>query len=133
MAQALETVHSIWLYVVLIVGGLAIGQMLRGYFKGEKWQPLDQNMSFYFVLAVDLQILLGVALWIAQQRWDLVDGLRSLRHPGLMLAAWIAIRFGWYRMGLSPSAEAKFARGAIFFTIAGVMIMSGMFQILGVF
>lgn len=133
MIQALQTAHSIWLYVVLIVGGLAIGQMLRGHFKHEPWRPTDHNMSFYFVSAMDLEILLGVLLWVTQERWNMVDMMRSVRHPLLMIAAWVAIRWGWYRMQGAPTDELRFARGAIFFALSGVVIMSGVFQILGVF
>jgi len=107
--------------------------MLRGYFKRTPWQAVDQNMSFYFVSAVDLQIIIGILLWFAQQRWDMLDSLRSLRHPALMLAAWAAIRVGWYRVNVAPSAEGRFTRGALFFTIAGIVMMTGVFQVLGVF
>lgn len=131
--EALKNAHGIWVYIVLIMAGVAIGQMWRGYRRQEDWRPIDQNIGFYFVTAMDLEILLGVALWVMQGRWDGADLLRTMRHPTLMLAAWAAVRFGWMRVQQSPISESKFARATLFFAIGGLMMMVGVFQIYEVF
>ena len=131
--EAIRNAHSIWTYLVLIMGGIAIGQMWRGYRRDEEWRPIDQNIGFYFVSAVDLAILLGVALWVMQGRWDGNDMLRTMRHPTLMAAAWLAIRFGWLRVRQSPISSGKFVRSALFFAIGALMMIAGIFQIYGIF
>ena len=134
MSEGIRNAHAIWLYVVLVVGGIAIGQMIRGWAKGEKWRPMDQRFASFFITALDMEIVLGILLWITQERWDGDDLLRSWRHPVLMLMAWGAARFGWYRARYTATnAESKFARAAIFFGIAGIVIVVGVLQIREVF
>ena len=131
--EALKNAHAIWVYVVLIMGGIAIGQMWRGMRRREEWRPIDQNIGSFFVTALDLEMVLGILLWIFQGRWDGLETLQSFRHPGLMLAAWTAVRFGWLRVSQTGEPQSKFTRAFIFFTIGGLIMMGGIFQIYGVF
>lgn len=131
--EALKNAHGIWVYIILIMGGIAIGQMWRGFRRKEDWRAIDQNIGFYFITATDLGMLIGILLWIIQGRWDGIDLLRTMRHPTLMLAAWVAVRFGWMRVHQSVVSESKFARAGIFFAIGALMMMVGVFQIYGVF
>ena len=98
LTQVLVGVHSIWRYVVLVTAFLAIGNMLMGFLEKRAWKVADARIGRYFVIAIDLEILFGVLIWLLQTRWDGADLLRSWRHPALMLlAALVAASLAWRR------------------------------------
>ena len=119
----LKDVHTYWLIAILLMGAIAIRQMWRGYRRQMDWQAVDQNIGSYFVTVVDLEILLGIMLWVIQGRWDGLDMSRTMSHPTLMLVAWGAIRFGWFQVQQSTISESKFLRATIYFLI-GIAIMA---------
>lgn len=133
LTVALAQAHGIWRYVILITGGVAIGKCLIGWLESREWKPIDQRIALYFVSAVDFGVLLGLAVWLLQGRWDGVDLLRSWRHPALMLLALVVVHVGWVRAKAAPDARSRFMRCTLFFAISGAIILMGVLQIQGVF
>lgn len=129
----LKDAHTFWILAILFMGFIAIRRMWRGYRRRMDWQTVDQNVGSYFVTVLDLEILLGILLWIIQGRWDGANILRSMHHPTLMLAAWAVVRFGWFQVQQSTASESKFLRASLFFTVGLIVMIFGTAQIYQIF
>ena len=133
LTQALVGAHSIWRYAVLISGLVAIGSMLMGWLDKRSWKPLDIRIGRFYLSAIDLEVALGLLIWLLQSRWDGVDILRSWRHPALMLLALAVAHYGWWRARRMPTDRARFGLLTMYFVISGIVIVVGVLQIQGVF
>ena len=127
----LVNAHSIWRYVVLIMVGITVGRMLMGWMRQDPWRALETRLGAFLVTAVDVGIALGLLVWLLQGRWTGEDLLRSWRHPGLMLVAALVLHYGWWRVRQSPNDALRFGRSLLYFAIAGIILVVGIFQIQG--
>jgi hypothetical protein len=56
-------IHSYLRWVVILAGVLAFGRAVSGSSGRKPWTPADDRAGFWFVTAVDLQMLLGIFLY----------------------------------------------------------------------
>ncbi len=56
-------IHSYLRWAVILAGLLAFGRALSGSSGRKPWTPADDRAGFWFVTAVDLQMLLGLLLY----------------------------------------------------------------------
>lgn len=128
---AMVNAHSIWRYVILIMTGITVGRMLMGWMRQDPWKPLETRLGGLLVTAVDVGVALGIIVWLLQGRWDGADLLRSWRHPALMIVAAVVLHYGWWRVRQSPNDALRYGRSLIYFVIAGLILIVGIFQIQG--
>jgi hypothetical protein len=57
-------VHSYLRWLVILAGLMAVGRALAGTFGRKPWTPADDRAGFWFVTALDLQVLLGVLMYV---------------------------------------------------------------------
>lgn len=133
LTAGLAGAHSIWRYVVIIAAFVAIGNMLVGTLDKRAWKLTDVRIGRFFLTALDLEVGVGMLLWLLQGRWDGEDVLRSWRHPALMLLALIVAHYGWWRASRMPSDRSRFGLLTMYFIIAGVVVVVGVLQIQGIF
>ena len=62
--------HSGWRYLVIAACAVALVNLLSGTLKPRAWRRADRVMTLAFVIAVDLQLLMGLVLWIWKQLAD---------------------------------------------------------------
>ena len=62
MYEALLAVHSWLRWIVLLVGVYAFARAAAGRFSRRPWAPADEAASRWFVIAVDLQVVIGLLL-----------------------------------------------------------------------
>lgn len=129
MTQALINVHAIWPYILLTVGGITVGAMLRGQWRDSAWRATDQWLAFLFVSAIDFEVIIGLLLWVGQGHYGGGESLWLWQHPLLMLLGWATARLGWFRLRRTPNDAGRFARGALYFTIAEVILLVGTLQL----
>lgn len=132
LTAGVANAHSIWRYVVLIMAGITVGRMLMGWMRQDKWRSLESRLGAFLVTAVDIGVALGIIVWLLQGRWTGEDLLRSWRHPALMLFAALILHYGWWRVRQSPSSALRYGRSLLYFAIAGIILVVGIFQIQGV-
>lgn len=130
---ALVNAHGIWRYVILIMIGITVGRMLMGWMRQDPWKALETRLGALLITAVDIGVLLGILVWVLQARWDGADILRSWRHPALMLTATAILHYGWWRVRQSPNHALRYGRSLLYFVIAGLVLIVGIFQIQGIF
>jgi hypothetical protein len=86
MADTLVTIHSIWRWLVLV--GLVVA-LAYGFSRSSNAAPLEKSTARPFTFALillDIQVLIGLLVWIAGTGWDL-EVFRAWIHPAGMLIA----------------------------------------------
>lgn len=73
--------HSIWQYVVLVVVG---GALFLSFQK--QLTPTAERLYRLTAVAVDIQVALGIVLWLASSGWNL-GFMQGWLHPLIGLAA----------------------------------------------
>jgi hypothetical protein len=123
--------HSLLRWVVLAAGFVAAGRALAGARNRADWTPADEKAGRWFVIAVDVQLLLGLALYaglspltlIAFQDFGGAMGNSVLRfwaveHIFGMLAAVALAHVGRVRVRRAAEAARRHRTAAIFFGLA---------------
>jgi hypothetical protein len=86
MSDTLVTIHSIWRWLVLV--GLVVA-LVYGFSRSSDAPALEKSTARPFTFALillDVQVLIGLLVWIAGSGWDL-DVFRAWIHPVGMLIA----------------------------------------------
>ncbi len=110
MATGILYAHSGWRWIVILVAIVAIIKMLIGWFGKTKWTNLDQRLGMIFPIALDIQVLLGIVLWIMQQRWLGNDPTASWEHPVTMLIGVAVAHVTWTRSRKATQMRVSFER-----------------------
>ena len=58
------TVHSLLRWAVILLGAWAVSRAKRGWFFGRPWTEGDDRAGRLFVIGVDVQVLLGLLLYL---------------------------------------------------------------------
>jgi hypothetical protein len=130
MDSVLLQAHSGWRYLVIIVGVVALIKLLAGLFGGSRWGKLDQQVSLAFLVVMDIQLLLGLVLWIAKQGWSMLGPLRGWEHPMTMILAVAATHITYNRLKRASDGD-KYRLAVVGFGIAGVLLALGIWRITG--
>jgi len=64
MYLLLLSLHSIVRWVAVIAGVVALVQALRGWLGSRQWARLDDRLGLVFTSALDVQLLLGLLLYV---------------------------------------------------------------------
>ena len=56
--------HNITRWIVLIIGIAAIVRAALGWLGKKEWTALDNKLGLYFTMSMDIQILLGLLLYV---------------------------------------------------------------------
>ena len=121
--EVIVTLHNIWRWVVLVVGLGAIALAVMSATGARPWDGVSDRMSFFFTLAMDIQILIGAVVWIGQQRWDGSDTFLSFIHPLLMLVAVALAHVGRARSDRADGSRTKGQQASIFFIASFIVIV----------
>ncbi len=129
MATGMFFAHSGWRYVVLLMLAVTIIKMLIGVFGKGSWSNLDDWLNRLTPITIDIQVLLGIILWIMQQRWNGADFLASWEHPIIMIVASALTHATSTRVKNAPTDAAKYQTGLIGYAIAGFVVALGVARI----
>ena len=86
------------------------------------WDALGDRMSLLFTIALDIQVLIGVVLWVIEQRW-VGDVILSWLHPIAMLAAVALAHVGRARSDRESNSRRKGRTALIFFGASLLIIL----------
>ncbi|HVG00905.1 MAG TPA: hypothetical protein VND68_13785 [Chloroflexia bacterium] len=124
MLDLLVTVHSVFRWVVLLTALPAIAVALMSAGGTRRWGVVGDRSSLFFTLAMDVQFLIGLLVWVLGQRWQGDVGLGWL-HPLAMLVAVALAHVGRARADLGRNATStdKGRQAAIFFGASLLVIL----------
>lgn len=131
-------IHNILRWVIVLAGLAAIVRAFIGWTQKNEWTPLDNRLSLIFTIAMDVQFLLGLILYlflsplteIAFEDFGAAmanSGLRffAVEHTLIMLIALILAHVGRVLAKRAPDDTGKFRSIAIYFTVTMVLIFLG--------
>ncbi|MCB0095039.1 MAG: hypothetical protein KDE50_19385 [Caldilineaceae bacterium] len=133
MQTILFQAHSGWRYIVLALLIIAIIKYVIGWLTKGNWSNLDQILGTATPISIDIQVLLGLVLWIsAPAAWFHGRGTVNVwEHMVTMLLALGAAHAFWSRVKKSNTDADKFRNGAIGFIVAGLLVAIGVARITG--
>jgi cytochrome c oxidase assembly factor CtaG len=130
------TLHSILRWVVLIAAIVAVVRALVGWLGKKEWTNLDDRLSIVLSASMDLQVLLGIILYVLLspltrtvfQDFGAAMSDESLRfyaveHVFAMIVALILIHIGRATSRAAEEATKKHRRAFIFFGLATLVIL----------
>jgi hypothetical protein len=128
--------HNILRWAVVIVGILAIVRAYMGWSGKRPWTGLDNSLGLFFTISMDLQLLLGLLLYVvlspittgafadfggamgdSEARFWLVE------HISVMIVAVILAHVGRSTSKKGVTDNIKHKRAAIFFTLAMLAVL----------
>lgn len=139
MYSAVLSIHNIIRWIALILGILAAVRAYLGWFGNREWTVKDRKIGSYFTIAMDVQLLLGLLLYIflspttrtafqdfgaAMQVGDL--RFLVLEHPFYMVLAVVFAHLGSILSRKAEQTNAKFRRAAIWFSLSVLAVLLGM-------
>jgi hypothetical protein len=128
--------HSLLRWIVLAAGLVALGRAVEGARGRKEWAAGDEKAGRWFVGALDVQMLLGLALYLrlspitasAFQDFGAAMGNSVLRfwaveHIAGMVIALVLAHVGRGRIRRAADAARRHRTAAIFFGLALVAIL----------
>ena len=137
MEDFIKGLHNLARWVVVAGGVWAIYISVWGLLTRNKWTPMVQRSGLIFTIALQLQFVLGIVLYLisplvggALNRLDRPIQSHEVRqftfeHPILMLLALVAAQLGYSLSRRGNNDRVKFIRASIGFVIAGVFLFVG--------
>jgi hypothetical protein len=136
MYSAFLLIHSLLRWVVVIAGLVVIARAISGLTGRRDWQPGDAAGVRWFSMAVDVQFLIGLLLYVwlspfIRDAWaDMAATMRNaplrffaVEHVTGMLIGMALAHVGKSKIGKAANAAQKHKLAVIFFGLAMVAIV----------
>ena len=133
--QTLLVLHSILRWLVLIFAFWTIFSAISGLMSKRNYVRADDKSNFFFMLSIDVQLLIGMILYFSGQWCDKLKHIGdymkdpnvrffALEHFLLMLIAWVLVHAGRISVKKAATSQAKFKKQLIYFGIALLIILA---------
>jgi hypothetical protein len=136
MYDLLLIAHSWLRWLVLLAALAAIARAIGGVNTRRPWTPLDDRAGMWFTSALDLQMLIGLILYIflspvTQSAFvDMAAAMRAapirffaVEHPVGVIVAIALAHVGRARVRKAPDSESKHKRALIFFGLSLLVLL----------
>jgi heme A synthase len=137
MYQALQTVHSYWAYLVVLVLTLATFNAIIKTLGKKYFGPPDFRISLFTLIVSHIQLLIGLIIYFASPYFsafsevgmkgvmgDSVLRLYLVEHPLTMIIAIVLITAGYSKHKNKLVSNKKFRTIAIFYALALLSMLS---------
>lgn len=122
--------HSGWRWIVLALLVVTMVKALIGWLGKQKWKKIDTNLVLWTRIAVYIQVILGIILYIMLEQWN---NMRFTgEHVVLALLAVGGVEFAGARARRSRGSK-MFMFAFIGFAIALILIYVALQAVGGVF
>ena len=128
MTQFVLYAHSGWRYVVILATVVAVVMYVIGLVRNRPWGAWDQRIGMALPIVYDVQLLLGLVLWIMATAW--LSAPRSAwEHPLTMLVSVGLVHVTWMRVKGAGADRTKFQTALIGILVAGAVLGLGVWRI----
>lgn len=137
MYTAVQTLHSFWAYLVLLVVVLATFNAIVKFAGKKGFGPQDFRISLFALIVMHLQLLIGIVLYFLAPYFSAFSNegmgeimknsqlrLYLIEHPLTMILAVVFITIGYSKHKKKLSSSKKFKMLSIFYTISLVLLLS---------
>jgi len=123
--------HSGWRWIVLLLVTITVIKMLVGWLAGQKWKDLDYKLLLSSRIAVYIQVVLGLIIYIMRMGW--LDMRLTGEHVIVALLAVGGLEFGAARAKKSSQSSKMFRFAFIGFVIGLILIFVALQRVGGIF
>ena len=136
MYSLVLSLHSLLRWIVLILAVVAVARALVGWLGKKEWARLDDQLGLFLSISIDLQLLLGLLLYIvlspitrsAIQDFGAAMSSSAARfwvmeHALGMIVAVVLIHVGRSAARRGQTDASKHRRAAIWFGLAALAIL----------
>ena len=133
----IQTFHSYWAYLVLIVLISAVLKSVIGYFSNKDYDANAFRVSLFTLIVSHIQLLIGLVLYFTSARFDIWSDLGVgevmknanirlylVEHPTINILAVALITIGYSKHKKKLVSKPKYKTIAIFYSIALILIFS---------
>lgn len=135
--QALLVIHNLLRWFILLFGIWTIINAISGLAGRRAYTPSDGRSNFFFMLSMDIQLLVGLGLYFSGVWFDqmkhLADAMKdpylrffTMEHEVMMIIAWILVHVGRVAVKKATRSSSKFTRSLIYFGISLLLILIAM-------
>ncbi len=138
MYSTVQTLHSYWAYLTLLILIIAVFNAFFGFSSGRAFRMnKDLRISLFALIFSHIQFLIGMALYFASPRFGLwseqgmggimqndIARLYLVEHPLVNILAIALITIGWSKHKREESDQRKFGKIAFFYALGLVFILS---------
>ncbi len=137
MYNIVQTLHSYWAYLVLLILILATFNALVKYFGKKEFHAKDFRITLFTLIVSHIQLLIGLLLYFVSPRLSLfselgmgeimgnaMNRLYLIEHPLINIIAVALITMGYSKQKKKLTSTSKFKVIAIFYSIALVLFLS---------
>lgn len=134
MYEILKSAHSGWRYLVFVLLIIAVIQALSGWFGKKAYTEGNRKLNVFTLISAHIQLVLGLVLYFLSPltkgpMGDPIYRHWKVEHISIMILAIILITVGNAKSKKVTDAVAKHKIIAIFFGIALVLVVTGIFMI----
>jgi hypothetical protein len=120
--------HGAWRWVVFALGVALVLYALRGLSQSAPWQPRTSLLMRLFGIAIDIQVLMGAALYLmlsplttqAESSPDV-----GIKHAVVMLCALVLVHLGAVITRRAPTTARRYQRALLFNGLTLLIIVVG--------
>lgn len=133
----IQTIHSYWAYLILVVLTLAVLKSFFGYFAKKDYDANAFRVSLLTLIVSHIQLLIGILLYFSSARFGLwsdlglVEVMKNadlrlylIEHPIINILAVVLITMGYSKHKKKLVSKPKYKTIAFFYSIALVLIIS---------
>ena len=137
MYNTIQTLHSYWAYILLLILLLASLNALYKTVTDKEYEAKDFRISLFTLIVSHIQLLIGLVLYFASPRLrlfselgmgeimkDSAHRLYLIEHPLINMIAVALITIGYSKHKKKLTSASKLKIIAIFYTIALVLFLS---------
>lgn len=85
--DTLVSIHSILRWIVLLAALVSLGAALAGWLGSAVPERTTRQAMLAYAVALDVQVLLGIAVWVLGNYWQSNIRQFKFEHPLIMLVA----------------------------------------------
>lgn len=115
--------HTIFRWAVLLTAIAAVVLAVLSATGSRPWDEVSDRLSLAFTIAMGIQFLIGIALWVAEERWSINDTFLTWAHPVLMTAAVALAHVGRARAEKAVGDKARGTTAALFFGASLLIVL----------
>ncbi len=131
MYNFLLMAHSGWRYLALLALVVAIVKYLMGWLGSGGWSKVDRQIGLIAAIVINIQLLLGLILWVVAWNDPLLNATPGMEHPVTMLVAIAIMHIGQARV--KKAADGRKAQtAATTFIVTGLLVALGVARVTGV-
>ncbi len=116
--------HNIMRWVVVVLAVYVLVRMYTGLFGKKEFAESDRKSLSWFATSMDIQLLLGLVLYIVGSWWQNSVRFFAMEHIGVMIVAWVLAHLAVITAKRATTSAGKFKRGTIYATLAVLAVLA---------